>query len=345
MIRQNRQRGFTLIEVLLASALGGLIVAGCVGMFALIANSDKRTSERAQETFELSLVHQTTQKAVRLLVMDSPSFLGTGESTPGQRGRIILEQDGEKPWQRLELVVNEPPVQGSTIKDPIARVFSKYAAVRGAFELRPSRLNDQELLLYWVNYVPGGAETREIGSETLLATNLKTVRWKLAKTGDEKKLVRLEQASIGNWTDMPAYLEMGVETLSGQRFAWMFEFGWSVVAKPNVGGIAGMFGGSDDPTASPDTTRTPESADSGSGSGSTRPGQMDQGEFLRVMVNALRGINAGNNTALRDQLLRQYEQQLRDWTEAQTAAGRARQEARRRAEEEAQRQADSQGGG
>ncbi|MGH7133922.1 MAG: PulJ/GspJ family protein [Phycisphaerales bacterium] len=333
----NNRRGFTVIELALATLLGSLIVAVCLGVFGAIARGDERSQRRAQQVFELSRAHTTMQKAARLLVMDQPNILmqamtGGAPAAPTGRPRIILERDAETGWQRLELVVAEPPILGSKAKAGDADPLAKYAAVRGAFELRPDdEKNPDSKSLYWVNYVPGRAEMKEVNSESLIATGLSRVNWRLAKTNAEtKKLVRLEEAQIGAWNDLPAFVEVGVETIDGVKNEWMFEVCWSVAAKPKFGGIMDMLGGGE---SAPDETRTDDGATPGSGtdtangSGSnnqngTGPGGMSDLQFAQLMVGTLRNIRpTGANADLYRRMLRQYEAQLRDLNDGGAAGG------------------------
>lgn len=333
------RRGFTIIELTLATLLGSLIVAVCLGVFLAIARGDERSARRAQQVFEMSRMHTTMQKAARLLVMDQPNILmqavtGGAPAAPTGRPRIILEQDRETGWQRLELVVAEPPILGSKPKSGDADPLAKYAAVRGAFELRPDdEKNPESKSLYWVNYVPGQAEQKAISSESLIATGILRVHWRLAKTNAEtKKLVRLEEAQIAAWNDLPAFVEVGVETVDGLKNEWMFEVCWSVAAKPKFGGIMDMLGGGE---SAPDETRTDDGAtpgtgtDTASGSGNnngngtgTGPGGMSDAQFAQLMVNTLRNIRpVGANADLHRRMLRQYEAQLRDLNDGGTTGG------------------------
>ena len=335
----STRRGFTIIELALATLLGSLIVAVCLGVFGAIARGDERSARRAQQVFEVSRMHTTMQKAARLLVMDQPNILmqamtGGAAPAPSGRPRIILESDRETGLQRLELVVAEPPILGSKPKAGDADPLAKYAAVRGAFELRPDdEKNPDSKSLYWVNYVPGQAEQRQVSSESLIATGILRMHWRLAKTNAEtKKLVRLEEAQISSWNDLPAFMEVGVETVDGLKNEWMFEVCWSVASKPKFGGIMDMLGGGE---SAPDETRTDDGATPGTGTGTdtangsgsnnqngSGPGGMSDLQFAQLMVNTLRNIRpTGANADLYRRMLRQYEAQLRDLNDGGTGGG------------------------
>ncbi len=163
------RRGFTMMETMMAAALGAAVVLACVGVFASMSRTDRVTALRFEQTSALSRVHLVMTRAFGNIVMSDTSVTGgpgaqlsaqeAGEIA-GVRPRILLEPDknpslerslsragiegGGRP-QRLEMVVSKAPVPAlmtSTRGEAMAMAAhepSVYAgpALRGVFELRP----------------------------------------------------------------------------------------------------------------------------------------------------------------------------------------------------------------
>ncbi|MBC7771265.1 MAG: hypothetical protein H7210_02100 [Pyrinomonadaceae bacterium] len=142
--------GFTLLEVMLASLLGLMVVIVAMGLFSTLAASDRRSNENYHRQMELSLAHQTVERSLRGLLMDNTLYprppanavAGRRDSKPlteadgaaavetppptGKRPRLILEADTRLPPamkyedakgvieyitpQRLEIAMIRPPV-------------------------------------------------------------------------------------------------------------------------------------------------------------------------------------------------------------------------------------------
>lgn len=152
MKTQRRRRAFTLLEVMLASVLGGLVLLTCIGLFSAIRHTEVRSRERFRATIELSSTQRAIEKAMRTLVMGEsppprPSGLPTDPSRAGRdipggipeelpldrigaRPRVLLapvdhppalmayrDEQGNPhtaPPQLLEVVLMEPPVYGES---------------------------------------------------------------------------------------------------------------------------------------------------------------------------------------------------------------------------------------
>lgn len=173
--RSHPARGFTLIETVLATVIGGMVLLGCVAVFLASNRTEQAFSQRFQRTSEM----WTTQLAVRrtflnLLMDDSTTgttstatattsttttTTTTDTDTEAVRPRVILEPDlgapaaanGSRP-QRLEVTVGRSPVP-SIVSSQFGRWLVEAdransldftstnlssGAIRGVFELRPS---------------------------------------------------------------------------------------------------------------------------------------------------------------------------------------------------------------
>jgi hypothetical protein len=116
-------------------------------------------------------------------------------------------------------------------------------AVRGAFELRPqeptaeqwrqarARGEDPEPVwqMWWVplpprengSPAPSADEIMEAGEPFLVASNLRYVQWTMFDDNEHKA------AMTATWEQqLPAHIEVAVETVSGLNANWMFEVDW-----------------------------------------------------------------------------------------------------------------------
>lgn len=168
--------------------------------------------------------------------------------------------------QRFEMLLADAPIRDSgapgtsVVEDdlpaapelltPVGRV------VRGAFELRPTETNDGREIpgswsIWWVQADGDGRATSSIR----VAEGLSYVHWRCFQ-----KRERLDTYQAIGSTELPAYIEMDVETTSGLTASWMFEIGW--------------FTGSDPLTVKSGTTsdsKSDEASGAADGASSTQP--------------------------------------------------------------------------
>ncbi len=74
--RLCHRRSFTLLEVMLAAALGAIIVLTCWSLLSSISRSDRRHRMRHRDTLELAITHNTFERTFQTLVVS--------ETTPPQ---------------------------------------------------------------------------------------------------------------------------------------------------------------------------------------------------------------------------------------------------------------------
>lgn len=128
---------------------------------------------------------------------------------------------------------------GTTTEADVAPV----RAIRGAFELRPQPLTPAQAAafergewpeearawqMWWVplrpresGLEPAERESPEVATDFLVASNLRYVEWKMFDDGEHKSRM------VATWEQqLPAYVEVSVQTVSGIDANWMFEVDW-----------------------------------------------------------------------------------------------------------------------
>ncbi len=117
-------RGFTLIETVVASIIGAVVLMGCFSMFAATGRMDRAFASRFEHTADLNITQQTMRRAFLSLQMQEEVAVTVADETdvngdpkPLPRDRIILDLDlsageDESAWkpQRFEVVLNTPPI-------------------------------------------------------------------------------------------------------------------------------------------------------------------------------------------------------------------------------------------
>lgn len=242
MNRRRSNPGFTLVETMLASLLGMMVVIATVGLFGAMRDADRRSQARAFTTGDLTTLHRTTTRALRSLVMSGRPSGGsatgrTGLTAPGpeentadRRPRIILEPDGQTGMQRMELVVAEPPIYSTE-----TGAGNAYGAVRGSFELTPEA-GRETFAMNWVTYGPGtsAAQTGPVRSRVLVAEGVNRALWRFLKTGEGGRLEPKTTLSVAEFSELPAYAELDLSMQDGRSVKWMFELQWTVAGEPGV---------------------------------------------------------------------------------------------------------------
>lgn len=260
-VHRARRRGFTVVELLLAAALGAMVVMASMTLFAAISRTERRTAVRDFGQQELSRLNAAIRKATSQIVVlgfaprpapPTPPAVALPEGVepaepeePGTYPRLILETDTMTGMQRMELVVAEPPVLGGADGVALeADAGKRFSMTRGAFVVRPSigTLPDdvmREVLpgtpLFDVWWVP--VDRKEEGlapvgraEGVIVARGLTELRWRFFKSDENRQLQALTSAKVTARSELPAYFEMDVATVQGHKGKWMFEVGWTVQA-------------------------------------------------------------------------------------------------------------------
>ena len=154
-------RAFTLLEVVLASVLGVVVITTCIGVFAAIDRSHRRQEQRLDETLQFARAHQTIERALQNVVMvearppeselddrfkEQARLIDEGRDLPvDSTSRFTLRKDpfdsGALPFTRqqavysmrpqvLELAVRSSPVFGGEVQPDAA--FSTRTVAHGS---------------------------------------------------------------------------------------------------------------------------------------------------------------------------------------------------------------------
>lgn len=182
------------------------------------------------------------------------------EPDPGLSGSIELYDGRRISPQRLEVALRSPPVfvptearspeevretrrerrsrEEAEVEDPDAVEIAIAPGIRGVFELEfvPDNLGGT-WSLWWRQF---GAETGMGESETdwpegmapgriRLASELTRVHWQVFR-GNE-----MRDALTATWPDdLPAYVQLEIESIRGTNHQWLFEVGWTVGKEPGT---------------------------------------------------------------------------------------------------------------
>ncbi|MBX3382197.1 MAG: hypothetical protein KF864_01685 [Phycisphaeraceae bacterium] len=173
---------------------------------------------------------QSTRASSRF--QEGSKFSGEGESKFSDRG-----ETNERGVRRTDNAA-QTPAEDDVTQAPVR-------AVRGALELRPQALDAKERRriadqgedapvaweMWWVPLPPRESansppptfdEVASAGEPYRVASNLRYVKWTVFHERQRK------QAHSATWHgQMPAYIELAVETTAGLTANWMFELDWS----------------------------------------------------------------------------------------------------------------------
>ncbi|MFT3683476.1 MAG: prepilin-type N-terminal cleavage/methylation domain-containing protein [Phycisphaerales bacterium] len=232
------RRAFTLIEVLMAATLGAVVAGACFGLFATIQRADAKSKERTASVEAMSRLHRTLQKTLRTILLDLPRPpMQNGAPAPDAgRTRVSLTEASDG-MQRLEVTLSQPPILGLIAGKPVDPI-TRYQPVRGVFEMRRPvttaslRSGEQTPIeLWWTPYV-AGTDTPIPNSSVKVADSMQALQFRFAKTNDQKRLEKMANASFADWGQIPAYVEVQVQTVDGNKAQWMFEVSGSTGMEP-----------------------------------------------------------------------------------------------------------------
>ncbi len=171
----------------------------------------------------------------------------------GEKAQGGKDAAGEKAEQEKPRGAPEDARGGTATEGEVAPV----RAIRGAFELRPQPLTAAQAeafergewpeearawQMWWVplrpresGLEPAERESPEVAREFLVASNLRYVEWKMFDDKEHKS------AMVATWEQqLPAYVEVSVQTVSGLNANWMFEVDWGrgpeVAPRPKLPG-------------------------------------------------------------------------------------------------------------
>ncbi|MCU0688968.1 MAG: prepilin-type N-terminal cleavage/methylation domain-containing protein [Phycisphaerales bacterium] len=242
------RRAFSLIELVMAVGLSAIIAAVAMGFFFSMTRADAASAQRTDATVQMSRIHRALQRTFRTMLLDTAAPR-TGEN---RQARISLVETALGP--RLELTLTRPPVLGLIGGKPMDPATQHSTAV-GALELRrpfrttitPARTTDpnapEELELWWTPYdLASRQPVKDPNGQTqgvLIATGIAQLDIRFAKTGENKRLEKQATAEISTWDNVPAFVDVQLTMINGQRASWLIE----VAAAGGVSPGQGLRGG------------------------------------------------------------------------------------------------------
>ena len=268
------RRAFTVLEIVLAVAIGSIVVATSLGMLASIDRTDRRLEIRHQQRMELTRARTAIQRAMTSLVVEQTVDLNEQDPPPLRMDLRPLDSSGAQRLfgiaratgvdlgvpQSFELVVgNAPEPAGSLLalriapdvvetpapgEDDASLEAGEQPTHRGVFEL-------------W----PDGARPRSPEAEGAWFTCEGMTLWwiPLAEPGGApvstspaggavplasglvacqwrvfRDSKRQTEYSATSIADLPGYVEFEASTNAGIHVNWMFEIMWTVGAEGEV---------------------------------------------------------------------------------------------------------------
>lgn len=238
-------RGFTLLEVMIASALGSVLLLAALGMMGFIRNTDLRLAKRFDDVTDLTILHGAVRRAMQSMVAapgtgnqnNSPQTQAArANESPEDRARREREETlrrsrGEEEQRRKPRFLLEPQIKGQSGADaprrlelvlldqPTAGPAPTAASIRGAFELRPEI---DGLAIVWTPITPRGTSIK-------LAGGIRDVRWAaMARDEIENRFDRKSSAwrrdlAAVHLGEFPKALSLEIETNRGTTVQWLFE--------------------------------------------------------------------------------------------------------------------------
>jgi prepilin-type N-terminal cleavage/methylation domain-containing protein len=233
-----RARGFTLLEVTLASAIASVLVLTTFGLMRYIERMDGRLASRFDDIAELGRARQTIRRAMSSLagVPDPPD---DATPAPGLSSDLARERFGDEsladqmfgdeeeaktfvigftvPKQRGD---NAPKkIELRLLKSPVAGAASGPRVRYGAFELVSYRLEpyfyEQGQLSWALLWTPIDPP----GKPTVLADALKFAGWQ-ALDNDMEWQDEYEARYVG---DFPRAIHVQLKSWAGADADWLFE--------------------------------------------------------------------------------------------------------------------------
>jgi hypothetical protein len=239
-------RSFTVLEVILASALGGVLVLACLGLFAALDRTDRVMAFRHKQAAEMATLHLAMERTFANLLMardsdvqvesQNRSGITEGVVQRPSRPRLLLHDDpavgvlsGGAAPQRLEVVLSQAPLPPGYGRDdiPTEEDMAIGGPMRGVFELRP----EADAWAMWWRPLPRderepdghifSVDPREDPRAVRIATGLQQAQWLAFKQRERQPAIEAKLVH-----DLPAYMELNVVMTSGYAAQWMFEVAW-----------------------------------------------------------------------------------------------------------------------
>ncbi|TVQ61543.1 MAG: type II secretion system protein [Phycisphaerales bacterium] len=259
----SRRRAFTVLEVMVASALASIVLIAALALFGFMDRSNARQQQRFENLGELAILHQTVRRAMQTLVAEPTppgqrsAAAGTAPGDPAAQDDAETDEDDADVQARLERDADEGG-DANGVREVDARGrriarqprFLLQPQIDGVADAGAPRRLEVVLLAQpapgpepetptirgafeIVPQVRGlGILWRPInppGDPVLLASDLHAVRWSaLARASVESRYdpdsgAWRLDAAGGYIAEFPKAVRLEVVTRAGDEFDWLFE--------------------------------------------------------------------------------------------------------------------------
>lgn len=255
------RRAFSLLELTLAVAIAGVILAAALGVFGAMDRSERALALRFDDIGRLERAQLVVKRAMESLALTHLTAEEAQESGEPPRFALSHEAGPVMPApsfsagtevasdvrlaQRLALTLTAAPVVSPDLsilrelrEGTVETETSEDGLVRGVFELEPDRAvqggEGWTWALYWreIRDQPEEDQPQDAPPERILVIDgIRACRW-LVYQDHEQKAAYSTSAVV----DLPAYVTLEVELMSGLNAQWMFEIAWQVVAPAEAAG-------------------------------------------------------------------------------------------------------------
>jgi prepilin-type N-terminal cleavage/methylation domain-containing protein len=127
-LRGSPARGFTLLETILATVIGALVLAGAVSLFTALSRSERTMSRASQHLEDLALTQQVLRRSCMTMVLAGRQSVQAAIEQAEQDGEITPEEQANLPRPRFLLEFDGAPslgamrsnaaLDGATLYDP-----------------------------------------------------------------------------------------------------------------------------------------------------------------------------------------------------------------------------------
>lgn len=233
-----RAKGFTLIEVTLASAIASVLVVTTFGLMRYIERMDEKLASRFDDIAELGRARQTLRRAMSSLAgAPDPPEDATSTDT-GRRSGLARERFGDesladqmfgdKETQTFVIGFTVPSKHGDTapkkielrlLQSPVAGATPGPGVRHGAFELVTYRLDPYYHRLGRLSWALLWTPVDPPGKPVVLADALEFADW-TALDNDMKWQGEYKARSVG---DFPRAIHVELKSWAGANADWLFE--------------------------------------------------------------------------------------------------------------------------
>lgn len=233
-----RARGFTLLEVTLASAIASVLVMTTFGMMRYIERMDEKLASRFDDIAELGRARQTLRRAMSSLA-GAPDPPDDATPTPGLSSDLARERFGdesladqmfgdEEEKQSFVIGFTVPTQHGDAaprkielrlLRSPVAGEPSGPRVRHGAFELVSYRLEPYFYTLGQLSWALLWTPIDPPGRPTVLVDALEFASWQ-ALDNDMEWQDEYEARFVG---DFPRAIHVQLKSWTGANADWLFE--------------------------------------------------------------------------------------------------------------------------